>query len=104
MGGLPLAIKLAAAAILRHELTFEEFLVFYEAEPLAADVRLISLKPEHQYQHTLSTVWALHTLDESAHSLLRLLPVLDPDSIDEKIITESVTSNISSGAARFLEG
>ena len=95
MGGLPLAIKLAAAAILRHELTFDEFLKLYEAEPMAADIRPISLKPEYQYQHTLSTVWALpNTMDESAQCLLRLLSVFDPDSIDEKLITQSVTNSI----------
>jgi hypothetical protein len=97
MGGLPLAISLAAAAILRQELTLEEFLAFYEVEPKAADIRPISLKPETQYQHTLSTVWALDTLDKPAECLLRLLSVMDPDSISEKIITQKLPSGLPNG-------
>jgi hypothetical protein len=96
MGGLPLAISLASAAILRQELTFEEFLAFYEVEPKAADIRPISLKPENQYQYTLSTVWALDTLEKAAESLLRLLSMLDPDSIDEKIITQKILTKLPS--------
>lgn len=92
-----LSSKLAAAAILHHELTFVEFLAFYEAEPHAADVRPITLRPENQYQHTLSTVWALDVLEKSEHSLLCLLSVLDPDGIDERIITQSVTNKMPSG-------
>ncbi|KIV81666.1 hypothetical protein PV11_03835 [Exophiala sideris] len=92
MGGLPLAITLAAATILRQELLFDEFLDFYEAEPRAADIRPIFLRPENQYQHTLSTVWALDTFQSSAICLLRLLSVLDPDEIDEKIITQDMST------------
>lgn len=88
MGGLPLAISLAAATILRQELTFEEFLALYEVEPKATDIRPISLKPENQYRHTLSTVWLHSTLEKPAGCLLRLLSVLDPDNIDENIITQ----------------
>ena len=97
MGGLPLAISLAAAAILRQELTFEEFLLFYEVEPRAADIKPISLKPETQYQHTLSTVWALDALKKPAECLLRLLSVLDPDNIDENIITQQTAKGLPSG-------
>lgn len=97
LGGLPLAISLAAAAILRQELTFEEFLSFYEVEPTAADIRPISLRPETQYQHTLSTVWALDSLQESAKCLLRLLSVMDPDSIDERIITQTTSRKLPRG-------
>lgn len=97
MGGLPLAISLAAAAILRQELTFEEFLAFYEVEPKAADIRPISLQPENQYQYTLSTVWALDALEKPAESLLRLLSMLDPDSIDENIITQKLPSGLPDG-------
>lgn len=96
MGGLPLAISLAAAAILRQELTFEEFLAFYEVEPKAADVRPISLKPENQYQYTLSTVWELDALEKPAECLLRLLSVLDPDNVDERIITQKLASGLPS--------
>jgi hypothetical protein len=97
MGGLPLAITLVAAAILRQELTFEEFLAFYEVEPNAADVRPISLRPENQYQYTLSTVWALDTLEMPAGCLLRLLSMLDPDAINENIITQKVAKGLPGG-------
>jgi len=44
-----------------------------------------------EYNHTLSTVWALssHNLPPDASTLQKLIAFLDPDAIEERLLTNT---------------
>ena len=91
LGGFPLAITQMAGIILRHDLTFPEFLRAYGEEESRAE--LLGLQLGHAsrktgYEHTLASAWAIETLVHGA-VLLDLLSLLDPDGIQETILTSA---------------
>ena len=90
LGGLPLAISQAAAYIQSQELTYLEFLDICEVESMASDFRQIKLGYNQEYPHTLSTVWALDSLDPNSKTLLNVLAFLDPDCIDEVMLKQKL--------------
>ncbi|RFU26344.1 hypothetical protein B7463_g9995, partial [Scytalidium lignicola] len=89
LGGLPLAIVQIAALIHRLGMTTKEFLNFYEEQATLVTIPdADTIVPRNQYKHTLFTVWTFENLSPGASSLLELLSLLDPDCIQENIITE----------------
>ena len=86
-GGLPLAINQVAALILRRNMSFREFLRYYEAEVNISEVTKDHPgQQSHYYKHTLFTTWALESLNPDALSLVNILALLDPDRADEFIL------------------
>ena len=90
LGGLPLAISQAAAYIQSQDMTYSEFLEICEVESMAADFRQVKLGYNQEYPHTLSTVWALDSLDPRSKTLLNVLAFLDPDCIDEVMLKQEL--------------
>ena len=92
LGGLPLAISQVAALILRRNMSYKEFLKYYEEEAHISEIVRDhpGLKLDH-YNHTLFTTWALEGLDLEALALLNVLSLLDPDRADEWIFDADST-------------
>lgn len=91
LGGFPLAITQMAGVITRLDLTFAEFLRTYEEEESRAE--LLSLRLEHPsrrtgYEHTIASAWAIESLEDGA-ILLDILSLLDPDGVQERILTHA---------------
>ncbi|KAK0746923.1 hypothetical protein B0T18DRAFT_466404 [Schizothecium vesticola] len=86
-GGLPLAIVQVASLIRRRQLTTDEF-----SEAYGSDLRQSGLDQpqasQHDggYRHSIFTVWAFESLDETAQALLNLMSLLDPFRIQESIL------------------
>ena len=87
LSGLPLAITQIAGTILRRDLSFSEFLEFYEQESLHLEIHKMSIKAQEK---TIYTVWALENLSPAASCLLEVISFLDPDSILETLFTEKI--------------
>lgn len=91
LGSLPLAITQMASYIVRHDLTFEEFLKAYDEEENHRELLGTKLNAPGRariqgYEHTLASVWALESLKHGTE-LLQVISFLDPDCIQEKIFT-----------------
>ena len=89
LGGLPLAMTQMAGVIIRRDLTFSEFLRTYDEEESRLELfesRFDRPVRRSGYEHTLASVWALESLKHGA-VLLDVLSFLDPDGIQEYIIT-----------------
>lgn len=102
LGGFPLAISQMAGIIRRQDLTLSEFLELYtDHEEQASlyetkfDTNLIT------YRHSLSTVWAFEKLKPQARQLLELISFLDPDVIEEDLLTEASMQFLSEGGTPF---
>ncbi len=88
LGGLPLALTQMAGVISRRDLSFSEFLRDYDEESCHKDLFNLNFSyasDRSAYQHTLASVWALETLNEST-TLLDILSMLDSDGIQERIL------------------
>ena len=88
LGGLPLALTQMAGVISRRDLSFSEFLQIYDEESSHKDLFNLHFSyasDRSGYQHTLASVWALETLNEST-TLLDILSMLDSDGIQERIL------------------
>ncbi|KAI0182243.1 P-loop containing nucleoside triphosphate hydrolase protein [Xylaria flabelliformis] len=95
LGGLPLAITQVAALIDRWEMTLLEFLRYLDKQTSIGTVA--KSKPpmlQDHYNHSLFTVWALESLSPSALAVLRVLSFLNPDSIREFLLLQTIPSNI----------
>lgn len=91
LGGYPLAMAQMAGYISRRHLSFEEFLQRYERDPNLNEIyKNKNSKYRNTYSHNLSTVWALDRLEVGA-ALLDVLSLLDPDRIDENLLTEGAS-------------
>lgn len=89
LGGLPLAMTQMAGIILRHEYSFEEFVKTYSEEESRKELMQLRLDQPWKrsgYEHTLASVWALESLNHG-RALLEILSFLDPDRIQEGILT-----------------
>ncbi|KAL8899113.1 MAG: hypothetical protein Q9207_006364 [Kuettlingeria erythrocarpa] len=87
LGGLPLGLSQMAGIMNSRDYTFDEFLKKFQEKHLGSLFETnVGRRPEG-YAHTLSSVWALEELKESAASLLNVLSMLDPDAITEEIVT-----------------
>ncbi|KAL8731035.1 MAG: hypothetical protein Q9166_003686 [cf. Caloplaca sp. 2 TL-2023] len=89
LGGLPLAMTQMAGIIVRHDYTFKEFVKTYSEEESRKELmqlRLDQPRSRSGYEHTLASVWALESL-KHGRALLEVLSFLDPDRIQESILT-----------------
>lgn len=89
LGGLPLAMTQMAGIILRREYSFEEFVKTYSEEESRKELMQLRLdQPRNRsgYEHTLASVWALESLNHG-RALLEIMSFLDPDRIQEGILT-----------------
>ncbi|KAL8708966.1 MAG: hypothetical protein Q9225_007520 [Loekoesia sp. 1 TL-2023] len=89
LGGLPLAMTQMAGVIVRRHLTFKEFVKTYSEEESRKELmqlRLDQRRSRSGYEHTLASVWALESL-KHGRALLEVLSFLDPDRIQEDILT-----------------
>ena len=89
LGGFPLALTQMAGVIVRRDLTFDEFAKTYSEEEGREELlqlRLSQGKRRSGYEHTIASVWALESLKHS-RTLLEVLSFLDPDRIQETILT-----------------
>ena len=91
LGGLPLAISQMASVIQRQDLSLAEFLEIYEDQSEHAQLHGMNFDlSTKNYPHTMSTVWAFERLSPSAKSLLNLIAFLDPDSIQEQLLSDAL--------------
>ncbi len=89
LGGFPLALTQMAGVIIRGDLTFAEFTRTYNEEESRAELLQLQLsqsKRRYGYEYTVASVWALESL-KHGRSLLEVLSFLDPDGIQESILT-----------------
>ncbi|KAG9240863.1 hypothetical protein BJ878DRAFT_536863 [Calycina marina] len=91
LGGLPLAMVQISQFIRERGLNYEEFLRLYEKS--ASKIHARGETPQ-EYNHTLSTVWAmsLEKLSLESEHLLSLLAFFDPDQIFERLLTNARAS------------
>lgn len=91
LGGLPLAITQIAALIERLEMTLAEFLTYFDQQTTIEKVA--KMKPtmlQDHYKHSSFTVWALENLSPQALASLQVLSFLNPDSIKESLISNTI--------------
>ena len=91
LGGLPLALVQISQFIRERGYSYEEFLRLYEKS--AAKIFLRGEAPP-EYNHTLSTVWeiSIEDLPQDARTLQNLLAFFDPDSVAERLLTDTRAS------------
>lgn len=87
LGGLPLAIVQVANAITQAMVPLHGILSFYDENLEAINASQIDLGG---YERTLATVWecTLRSLSGQSRHLANIFCLLDPDAIDEKLLTE----------------
>lgn len=89
LGGLPLAIVQMTGIIRRQALRLSEFMESYNDHSEHSTLyQLKSPLGPQAYPHTISTVWALESLTPGAKHFLYVLAFLDPDCIQEYILTD----------------
>ncbi|KAL9097860.1 MAG: hypothetical protein Q9165_000186 [Trypethelium subeluteriae] len=96
LGCLPLAIAQMSAIIRRKHLSLNEFEEYYNENPKSLHKQRIPGSLGN-YQQNVSTTWAIEQLSPAALAVLKVLSVVDPDRVPEKVLTD--------GAAKVsLEG
>ena len=100
LGGLPLAIVQISDFIRDRQYSFSEFVPLYRSS-----AKRIIAKGEapSEYNHTIGTVWemSLQKLSGDARTLQQLLAFLEPDSVEEEMLT-SDTSGLTEDRYEFL--
>ncbi|KAI9775352.1 MAG: hypothetical protein M1839_001268 [Geoglossum umbratile] len=88
LGGLPLALSQMAGVINRRYLSYQEFLSLCDEEQSLKELHSLNLGVQDTgYKHTLASVWALDQLGKGASLLLDVMSLIDPDRIQEDILT-----------------
>lgn len=87
LGGVPLAITQMAGIIRNRDLSLKDFLEYYREDAQRLQ-KLRAPGRKTNYDHTLSSVWAIEALSPESLVLLRVLSFLDPDNIPEIILTD----------------
>jgi len=88
LGGVPLAISQMCAIMRRKNLSLKEFKEYYKEDAKS----LLSMKVAGmssalpKYDRTIWTTWAVDQLPPNAYALLKILVVLDPDTIQEQLL------------------
>ena len=90
LDGLPLAITQIAAIIRRRDLLLGQFLELHKEDVDLFDLHNLRIGPRRGYEYSLASVWALGDLDPAALSLLNVISMLDPEYIQEEILTGSL--------------
>jgi len=89
LGGFPLFIKHFAGIMNDGSSSFSDLLKLYNEGFF--DDELYTKKPEtsdDDYEHNIFTVWSLDELKPGARMIMNVLSFLDPDHIQEDILTE----------------
>lgn len=92
LGGLPLFIKHFAGIMNDGTSSFSDLLKLYNEG--CFDDEIYTKKPEtndDNYKHTIVTVWSLDNLKSNARMIMNVLSFLDPDHIQEDIMTEGAS-------------
>ncbi|KAK6855173.1 hypothetical protein PG995_008705 [Apiospora arundinis] len=92
LGGLPIAIAQMGGMIRLQYLSFSEFLDIYE-EPLD-ETEVIASEPQPlrpTARGNISTIWAVEKLSDEARSIVEIVAFLDPDGIQDAIISTTST-------------
>ncbi|XDG08250.1 hypothetical protein ABKA04_007865 [Annulohypoxylon sp. FPYF3050] len=93
LGGLPLALAQMAGIIRLQFLSYSEFLELYNDHEEEADILETVLQPlRTTARGNLSTVWAIERFSESARAIIEISSFLDPDCIQESILTDHAAS------------
>ena len=95
LAGLPLALTQMAGAIVRRDISFEEFLKNLEKEPMKRELFKSGMDYVSRYTaypYTLATVWSLKDLEYSS-DLLDILALLDSDGVPELLLTQKIESS-----------
>ena len=85
----PLAIVQMSGVMWRRSLSLEEFLEIYSEEVERSDLHKMKVGTQQGYGHTLTSVWALEKLGPGASCILSALSLLDPDCIQEELLTQN---------------
>ncbi|OBT69736.1 hypothetical protein VE03_00897 [Pseudogymnoascus sp. 23342-1-I1] len=93
LGGHPLAIEQVAAYIRGKSMALKEFLSLYDKTLLE---RRKKNTGGHSWSYEIVASWALESLNDSASSLLRVYSFLDPDGIQDSILTDFLIKNHAS--------
>lgn len=94
-GGLPLALNQIGGFIAQRRIPLQDFLPLYHRNSTSVDAK----NPAGMdYNHTLATVWdiSLSKLSGNAQMLLDILAFLNPDYIQESLLTEGALQGESS--------
>ncbi len=88
LGGLPLAMEQISGFMIDRGCSYEEFLGIYRK---SAEKILAKSKAPVEYNHTSVTTWDISfgRLSIEAETLLNVLAFFDPDSILERLITDT---------------
>ncbi|KAI1456285.1 P-loop containing nucleoside triphosphate hydrolase protein [Annulohypoxylon moriforme] len=93
LGGLPLALAQMAGVIRLQFLSYSEFLQLYNDREEESDILETVLQPlRTTARGNLSTVWAIESFSESARAIIEISSFLDPDCIQESILTDYAAS------------
>ena len=88
LGGLPLALTQMAGVINHQNLSYKEFISLYDQEQSLGRLHALNLGVQDTgYKHTLASVWALDRLGRGASLLLDVISLIDPDRIQEDVLT-----------------
>lgn len=101
LGGLPLAINHISGFMKQQRLGLTDFLRVYKKNADRVDKRVLN-----QGEQTISTIWemALSSLPPLSSQLINLLALMDPDSVNEKVITDILDEELNDGkSSSFLD-
>ncbi|CAK7200406.1 hypothetical protein SEUCBS139899_003101 [Sporothrix eucalyptigena] len=102
VGGLPLAMVQIGNFIRNRSCSYAEFLRMYEKS--AEKILKRSDKPV-EYEHTVLTTWelSLHGLSDDGRHLQNLLAFLDPDGVQESVLTnEKAVEKLDNSDFEFM--
>lgn len=85
LGGLPLAIEQVAAYIYGKHMTLNKFLDHYDTTLLETHQ---NGPRSRSWSYEIAASWALESLNSIASSLLRVYSFLDPDGIQDSVLTD----------------
>jgi hypothetical protein len=83
----PLAVSQMAGYIRRRSLSLAEFWDICNQKNEIPDLHQAKIGPHRGSEHTLATIWALEGLGQGAATILSISSLLDPDGIQEEILT-----------------
>ena len=87
LDGLPMAIAQIAAFIRRNNMLLAEFLELYQNDMDLHYLKFLKIGCQRGYERNLATIWDLGNLDDGATILLNVMSFLDPECIQEDILT-----------------
>ncbi|KAI1121517.1 P-loop containing nucleoside triphosphate hydrolase protein [Nemania abortiva] len=93
LAGLPLALAQMAGIIRRDNLSLSNFLSMYQEKEERSALYGTKLGTGlRDYPHSIATVWAFEKLSKGAKILLQVASFLDPDIIQESILSDATAA------------